>query len=160
MAVSPVRFIVLWIASRIPGSTGILQVSERKCCYHFLLFAPTPLTSNARRHGVDSVRSLFKASRAGHRRVARGIGDAIAGALTRDGAHRNSPSTSPLTPTAPTCPQWHNRSSGSAITMDITPRRRALAKHRRAPQHAAHSGVDVVVHNAGITRDKTLFKMS
>ena len=46
-----------------------------------------------------------------------------------------------------------NAIGGSALQLDITGRRARRA--RRAPAER-HGGVDIVVHNAGITRDKTL----
>jgi 3-oxoacyl-[acyl-carrier protein] reductase len=47
---------------------------------------------------------------------------------------------------------------GDWIALDITGQGRAAAD--RAPPHEKHGGVDVVVHNAGITRDKKLANMS
>jgi 3-oxoacyl-[acyl-carrier protein] reductase len=51
-----------------------------------------------------------------------------------------------------------NRIEGSSLQLDVTasdaPRR--LADHLRE----RHGGVDVLVHNAGVTRDKTLGRMS
>jgi 3-oxoacyl-[acyl-carrier protein] reductase len=86
--------------------------------------------------------------------AARGIGAAIAATLTREGAHvvgLDVPAAGydlegtmgPL--------------GGSALAFDITAADapRAIADHLRA----VHGGVDVVVHNAGITRDKTLGRM-
>jgi 3-oxoacyl-[acyl-carrier protein] reductase len=51
-----------------------------------------------------------------------------------------------------------NRVRGTAFQLDITAEHApaALAGHLRE----RHGGVDVVVHNAGITRDKTLARMS
>ena len=50
-----------------------------------------------------------------------------------------------------------NEIEGSALQLDVTGEDapRALADHLRE----RHGGVDVVVHNAGITRDKTLGRM-
>jgi 3-oxoacyl-[acyl-carrier protein] reductase len=87
--------------------------------------------------------------------ASRGIGAAIAGVLARDGAHvvcLDVPSQgADLTAVA-------NRCGGSAVQLDITAERSpaALAEHLRE----RHGGVDVVVHNAGITRDRTLARMS
>ncbi len=86
--------------------------------------------------------------------AARGIGAAIAGVLARGGAHvicLDVPGQGEvLSRTA-------NRIGGSALQLDITaadaPKR--LAEHVRE----RHGRVDVVVHNAGITRDKTLAGM-
>jgi 3-oxoacyl-[acyl-carrier protein] reductase len=51
-----------------------------------------------------------------------------------------------------------NRVGGSALQLDVTAERApaALADHL----DERHGGVDVVVHNAGITRDRTLARMS
>ena len=51
------------------------------------------------------------------------------------------------------------RIGGSSLTARHHRRRRA---RRRSPTHLLerHGGVDVVVHNAGVTRDKTLGRMS
>ncbi|WHT19345.1 3-oxoacyl-ACP reductase [Crossiella sp. CA-258035] len=86
--------------------------------------------------------------------AARGIGEAIAEVLSRDGAHvvcLDIPAAGEdLSKVA-------NRVRGTAIQLDITsadaPTK--LAEHLRE----RHGGVDVVVHNAGITRDKTLGRM-
>ena len=87
--------------------------------------------------------------------AARGIGAAIAEVLARDGAHAiclDVPAQgAELADTA-------NRVRGTALQLDITAEHAptALAEHLRE----RHGGIDVVVHNAGITRDKTLARMS
>jgi 3-oxoacyl-[acyl-carrier protein] reductase len=87
--------------------------------------------------------------------AARGIGAAIADVLARDGAHvvcLDVPAQgAQLVETA-------NRVHGTTLQLDITAEHapRALVDHLRE----RHGGVDVVVHNAGITRDKTLGRMS
>jgi 3-oxoacyl-[acyl-carrier protein] reductase len=86
--------------------------------------------------------------------AARGIGAAIAEVLARDGAEvvcLDIPAMgSDLAATA-------NRVRGTAFQLDITGGHApgALAEYVRA----RHGGIDVVVHNAGITRDKTLGRM-
>lgn len=86
--------------------------------------------------------------------AARGIGAAIADVLARDGAHvvcLDVPAAgADLAKVA-------NRVGGSSLQLDITSpdAPRTLADHLVS----RHGGVDVVVHNAGITRDKTLGKM-
>jgi 3-oxoacyl-[acyl-carrier protein] reductase len=83
--------------------------------------------------------------------ASRGIGAAIAETLARDGAHvvaLDIPAQgADLSAVA-------NKIGGSALQLDITgddaPDR--LAKYLTD----RHGGVDIVVHNAGITRDKTL----
>jgi 3-oxoacyl-[acyl-carrier protein] reductase len=85
----------------------------------------------------------------------RGIGASIADVLARDGAHvvvLDIPAQGEeLSAVA-------NRIGGSALQLDITaPDAPAqLVDYFRA----RHGGIDIVVHNAGITRDKTLAKMS
>jgi 3-oxoacyl-[acyl-carrier protein] reductase len=87
--------------------------------------------------------------------AARGIGEAMARVLARDGAHV----------VVLDVPQAHEAAAavaadigGSDLGVDITA--------QDAPQRIAdflaerHNGVDIVVHNAGITRDKTLARMS
>jgi len=81
--------------------------------------------------------------------ASRGIGAAIAEVLARDGAHVvcvDIPAQGEdLTEIA-------NRIGGSALQLDIT--------SDRAPGVLAEREADIVVHNAGITRDKTLARMS
>jgi 3-oxoacyl-[acyl-carrier protein] reductase len=87
--------------------------------------------------------------------ASRGIGEAIAEVLARDGAHVVALDV-PAQGDALT--EVANRIEGSTLQLDITaadaPRR--LAGHLKE----RHGGVDVVVHNAGVTRDKTLGRMS
>jgi 3-oxoacyl-[acyl-carrier protein] reductase len=86
--------------------------------------------------------------------ASRGIGAAIATVLARDGAHVvcvDIPAQGEdLAATA-------NAVGGAALALDITAADApaALAAHL----HERHGSVDVVVHNAGITRDKTLARM-
>jgi 3-oxoacyl-[acyl-carrier protein] reductase len=87
--------------------------------------------------------------------AARGIGASIAEVLHRDGATvvgvDIAPATNDLNAVM-------TRLGGTAITLDIT--------SEDAPARIAdrlqelHGGVDIVVHNAGITRDKKLANMS
>jgi 3-oxoacyl-[acyl-carrier protein] reductase len=81
--------------------------------------------------------------------ASRGIGAAIAEVLARDGADVvciDVPAQGEdLVAVA-------NRIGGSALQLDIT--------SHRAPAAIAGRGPDIVVHNAGITRDKTLARMS
>ena len=87
--------------------------------------------------------------------ASRGIGEAIAKVLARDGAHvvgidipaqaaNLDAVTGPL--------------DGSALTLDITDAEAPAAIATELLEN--HGGVDVVVHNAGVTRDKTLGRMS
>ena len=86
--------------------------------------------------------------------AARGIGEATARALAREGAHvvcLDRPADS-----GPTS-QLARGIGGSAVAVDL-----AAQDAPKAIDGALRSlgGVDVVVHNAGVTRDKTLARMS
>jgi 3-oxoacyl-[acyl-carrier protein] reductase len=86
--------------------------------------------------------------------ASRGIGEAIAETLARDGAEvvcLDVPAQGDA------LAEVANRIEGSALQLDITAEEApaTLAEHMRQ----RHGGVDVVVHNAGVTRDKTLGKM-
>jgi len=83
--------------------------------------------------------------------AARGIGAAIAEVLSRDGAHvvcaDVAPAGEALSKTA-------NAVGGSALALDVT----AADAGATLSSHLLerHGGADIIVHNAGITRDKTL----
>jgi 3-oxoacyl-[acyl-carrier protein] reductase len=87
--------------------------------------------------------------------AARGIGASIAEVLHRDGATIVGVDVPPATNDLN---QVMTRLGGTAVTLDIT--------SEDAPARIAdrleelHDGVDIVVHNAGITRDKKLANMS
>jgi 3-oxoacyl-[acyl-carrier protein] reductase len=87
--------------------------------------------------------------------ASRGIGEAIAETLARDGAHVIAldvpPQGDALTAVA-------NRIGGSTLQLDITSgdAPKVLAEHVRE----RHGRLDVIVHNAGVTRDRTLGRMS
>ncbi|HEY0448020.1 3-oxoacyl-ACP reductase [Actinophytocola sp.] len=86
--------------------------------------------------------------------ASRGIGASIADVLARDGAHvvaLDIPAQGDeLSAVA-------NRVHGTTLQLDIT----AADAPARIVRHLSerHGGVDIVVHNAGITRDKTLGKL-
>ena len=86
--------------------------------------------------------------------ASRGIGEAIAATLARDGA---SVVCLDVPAQGEALASVANRIGGSALQLDITAdgAPQALAQHLRD----RHGGVDVVVHNAGVTRDKTLGRM-
>lgn len=86
--------------------------------------------------------------------AARGIGAAIASVLARDGAHVvgvDLPAAGEL------LADVANRVGGEALQLDVT----ADDAGERLTRFLAerHDGADVVVHNAGTTRDKTLANM-
>jgi len=85
--------------------------------------------------------------------ASRGIGAAIASTVARDGAHVVGLDVPALEEDL----QAVAGIGGSALALDITDpdAPRAIAAHLRRE----HRGVDVVVHNAGITRDRTLGRM-
>ena len=87
--------------------------------------------------------------------AARGIGAAIAEVLARDGAHVVGLDVAAMAGELETV----TRALGaSAITADVTS---PEAPAQIAEQLLAeHEGVDIVVHNAGITRDKTIARMA
>ncbi len=83
--------------------------------------------------------------------ASRGIGEAIAGVLARDGAHVVGLDVPAL---GDDLDRVVGGLGGSAIVADITA---ADAPATICDALATeHGGVDVVVHNAGVTRDKTL----
>jgi 3-oxoacyl-[acyl-carrier protein] reductase len=85
----------------------------------------------------------------------RGIGASIADVLARDGAHVV---VLDIPAQGGELSEVANRVGGSTLQLDIT----APAAPARLVSYLneRHGGVDIVVHNAGITRDKTLAKMS
>ena len=87
--------------------------------------------------------------------AARGIGAAIAEVLARDGAHVVGLDVAAM---ADELSAVTARLGGSFLAADITDddAPAVIADHLLGQ----HDGVDVVVHNAGITRDKTLGRMT
>ncbi len=87
--------------------------------------------------------------------ASRGIGAAIAEVLARDGAHVVGVD---VPGQASELEAVTSRIGGSSLTLDITAE--SAPSELAAHLLEEHSGVDIVVHNAGITRDKTLGRMS
>jgi 3-oxoacyl-[acyl-carrier protein] reductase len=86
--------------------------------------------------------------------AARGIGAAIAGVLARDGANVI---VADLTRAGEALAKVANRVGGSALHLDVAS---AEAPLRLLDHLAAHTdGLDILIHNAGITRDKLLANM-
>jgi 3-oxoacyl-[acyl-carrier protein] reductase len=81
--------------------------------------------------------------------AARGIGASIAEVLARDGA---DVVCADVPAQGEDLAAVANRVGGSALQLDVT--------SDRAPSIVAERGADIVVHNAGITRDRTLARMS
>ncbi|MDR7302063.1 3-oxoacyl-ACP reductase [Haloactinomyces albus] len=87
--------------------------------------------------------------------ASRGIGESIAETLARDGAHvvcLDVPAQ------GEDLARVANRIGGSALQLDITAE--DASQHIIEHFTERHDGLDVVVHNAGITRDKTLARMT
>jgi 3-oxoacyl-[acyl-carrier protein] reductase len=86
--------------------------------------------------------------------AARGIGAAIARVMARDGAHVVAVD---IPAAGDKLAEVTNELGGTALQLDITASDAAerLIEHLRE----RHGGVDIVVHNAGITRDKLLVNM-
>jgi 3-oxoacyl-[acyl-carrier protein] reductase len=87
--------------------------------------------------------------------ASRGIGEAIADVLARDGAHvlgLDVPGQ------ARDLDEVARRLGGSSLTLDVTAEDAPAEIASYLLEH--HGGVDIVVHNAGVTRDKTLGRMS
>ncbi|WP_448611105.1 3-oxoacyl-ACP reductase [Geodermatophilus sp. URMC 60] len=86
--------------------------------------------------------------------AARGIGASIARVMARDGAHVVAVD---VPAAGQSLAEVANEIGGTAFQLDITTPDAAqrLIAHLRG----RHGGVDVVVHNAGITRDKLLVNM-
>ncbi|MFC4149090.1 3-oxoacyl-ACP reductase [Micromonospora mangrovi] len=86
--------------------------------------------------------------------AARGIGAALARVLARDGAHVVALD---IPAAGDELAAVANEIGGTAVQLDLT----APDAPDRLAKHLAdrHGRVDVVVHNAGITRDKTLGRM-
>lgn len=86
--------------------------------------------------------------------AARGIGAAIARVMARDGAHVVAVD---IPAAGDKLAEVANEIGGTALQLDIT----AADAPQRLIEHVRerHGGVDVVVHNAGITRDKLLVNM-
>lgn len=86
--------------------------------------------------------------------ASRGIGEAIAHVLARDGAHvicLDVPSQQA------DLDRVASSIAGSVLPLDITAPDAGMEIEKAA---AALGGLDIIVHNAGITRDKTLAKMT
>ena len=86
--------------------------------------------------------------------ASRGIGAAIAAVLARDGAHVVGLDIPALGDDLRTVT---SELGGSALEVDVTDADapKLIADHLKAE----HGGVDIVVHNAGVTRDKTIAGM-
>jgi 3-oxoacyl-[acyl-carrier protein] reductase len=87
--------------------------------------------------------------------AARGIGESIAEVLARDGAHVVGLDVPGL---GTELDAVTSRIGGSSLAVDITDDDAPATIASHLLEH--HEGVDVVVHNAGVTRDKTLGRMS
>jgi 3-oxoacyl-[acyl-carrier protein] reductase len=87
--------------------------------------------------------------------ASRGIGRAIAQVLARDGAHVIGLDVPAL---QRELDETIGELGGSTLILDITDEDAPARIAEYVLEH--HGGVDVIVHNAGVTRDKTLGRMS
>jgi 3-oxoacyl-[acyl-carrier protein] reductase len=87
--------------------------------------------------------------------ASRGIGAAVAEVLARDGAHVVGVDVPAM---ASELEATTSGIGGSSLTVDITDADAPATIAHHLLEH--HGGVDVVIHNAGITRDKTLGRMT
>jgi len=140
-----------------PGAEGQLAATLR-----FLLSARSAyvsgqvvrITKAAKPRSIDWERPLAD-------RVAlvtgasRGIGASIAATLARDGAHVVGLDVPAL---GSELRAVTSSLGGSAIELDVTAD--SAPEEIRAHLQAEHGGVDVVVHNAGVTRDRTIAAMT
>lgn len=85
--------------------------------------------------------------------ASRGIGEAIAHVLARDGAHVICLD---VPPQQADLDRVASEIGGSTLAIDITA---ADAGEKIKAAAVAQGGLDIIVHNAGITRDKTLANM-
>ncbi|MFH4158218.1 3-oxoacyl-ACP reductase [Acinetobacter bereziniae] len=85
--------------------------------------------------------------------ASRGIGEAIAHVLARDGAHVICLD---VPPQQTDLDRVAGEIGGSTLAIDITA---TDAGEKIKAAAAQHGGLDIIVHNAGITRDKTLANM-
>jgi 3-oxoacyl-[acyl-carrier protein] reductase len=86
--------------------------------------------------------------------AARGIGAAIAGVLARDGA---KVIVADLAQAGESLAKVANRVGGTSLHLDVAA---AEAPERLLDHLAAHTdGLDILIHNAGITRDKLMANM-
>jgi 3-oxoacyl-[acyl-carrier protein] reductase len=120
----------------------------------FLTGQPIPVTANAKASAEPPLVRPLEGKVALVTGAARGIGEATARLLAGEGAHvvclDRPADDGPLSQVARTL-------GGSVLLADVT--------DPEAPQKIAahlkdkHGGVDIVIHNAGVTRDKTLARM-
>ena len=136
---SPLRFFLSGRSAYVDGQVVTLSAADQ------------PAAEDAERPLAGKVAVVTGA--------ARGIGAAIAKVMARDGAHVVAVD---IPAAGESLAQVANEIGGTAFQLDITaddaPQR--LVEHLRERHFGGGKGcVDIVVHNAGITRDKLLVNM-
>ncbi|MGN6523176.1 MAG: 3-oxoacyl-ACP reductase, partial [Actinomycetes bacterium] len=148
---SPVSFFLSGRSAYVDGQ-AVTVTAPSSAVSHSSGGTSTPSAANDRAHDLSEKPLAGKVAVVTG--AARGIGAAIADVLSRDGAHVV---VVDIPAAGQSLASVANAIGGTALQLDITapdaPQR--LVSHLRE----RHGGVDIVVHNAGITRDKLLVNM-
>jgi len=136
---------------RVAGPLRFL-LSKRSA---FISGQPLTITATATGQGEPSWTRSLEGKVALVTGAARGIGAATAKLLADEGAHvvcLDRPADAQL------CSQVAHAIGGSTLLVDVSTDEAAQEIANALTER--HGGVDIVVHNAGVTRDKTLARMS
>jgi 3-oxoacyl-[acyl-carrier protein] reductase len=145
---------LLWVQSgaeaRVKGPLRFFLSAKSA----FVTAQPLTVSSAARENAAASFARALFGKLAVVTGAAQGIGQATAKALAREGAHVvivDRPDA------AAAASRLARELSGSSLSLDIAS---ANATDEFAAFLSERGGADIVVHNAGVTRDKTLGRMS